>query len=928
MPVSFGQQIAEAYVKIRPDTTGFRSDVAGGVGDALADVKRTAASIAGGAIAISLFRGGLDELKSQQAVLAQTESVIRSTGGVAGVTADHVSDLAGSLQEVSGKDAELIQSGENLLLTFRGIRNEVGAGNDIFDRATTASLDLSVAFRQDMTQSAVLVGKALEDPIAGLTALRRVGVTFTDGQEKQIKALVANGHAMQAQKLILAELEAQVGGSAKAYGETLPGKLERAGNALDDLKGTIVGTAAPAIEEISSRVTTAVGVFTALPQPIQDTVIRMAAAAAISKPLGIGLDAIKSGVTGLKTQFSEAGSGMAGFTSVGGKLAKGGVISLGIASITASIQKLQETQNQGTTDFEKTLPDPSDIDGYIAAVNAGIAETDKLSDSIASMGATGATGLDGLKEAGTVLGTAGKFFANAVTGGRAFEDSIEQQTAKLDGMKAALEPAIARATEMGNRVALLAGDLGVSGTAVKDFVGQFKGLDITQVPLDKLQNAYRALVIEGQDVATVAQYLGVSVKTAGDDAADAAAKYKKLSDSFFGLQDAQHGVADSNQRILDAQEQLATAGTRVASAQHAAAEAARRVTDAERAQAEQADKVAAAVDGVRAARDALRAAEAGPNADDLLTARENTLRITEAEKALADLRKQHIPARDRALARDRAQLAVDQAHAAQAKTQAEIEGRVETAKKDLRTAEQKLADEQRASVGAAQAVTDAHYAQEQAAQAVTQASKDVTKATRDVGQAQYDSIAAVEELTGKQVDFGLALLGDVAGAGQLLEHLKGLQKQYPQTAAAIQPLIDQLRAAAFPPPITQANSAQEIIKFLTGGSSPTEDDAKARISKLAHQIPGYTGTSYAQDLDALHIPKLHSGGTYRAPTPGGEGFALLQDGEHVTAAGGARGSVVFAPITQNFHGMDPATAMDLAGRRIGRALTSLAAGGF
>ena len=45
----------------------------------------------------------------------------------------------------TGVDDEAIPSGENLLLTFTNIRNEAGKGNDVFDQATTATLDLSVA---------------------------------------------------------------------------------------------------------------------------------------------------------------------------------------------------------------------------------------------------------------------------------------------------------------------------------------------------------------------------------------------------------------------------------------------------------------------------------------------------------------------------------------------------------------------------------------------------------------------------------------------------------------------------------------------------------------------------------------------------------------------------------------------------------------
>ena len=69
--------------------------------------------------------------------------VIESTGGIAGVTAEHVDQLGDSLLHLSGVDDELIKSSQNLLLTFTNVRNVVGEGNDIFDQATLAALNLS-----------------------------------------------------------------------------------------------------------------------------------------------------------------------------------------------------------------------------------------------------------------------------------------------------------------------------------------------------------------------------------------------------------------------------------------------------------------------------------------------------------------------------------------------------------------------------------------------------------------------------------------------------------------------------------------------------------------------------------------------------------------------------------------------------------------
>ena len=95
-------------------------------------------------------------------------------------------------------------SAENLLLTFTNVRNEAGKGNDIFNQTVRLGTDMSVALGVDAKAAAMQLGKALNDPINGVTRLTRAGVTFTEQQKKQIKALQESGDILGAQKVILA----------------------------------------------------------------------------------------------------------------------------------------------------------------------------------------------------------------------------------------------------------------------------------------------------------------------------------------------------------------------------------------------------------------------------------------------------------------------------------------------------------------------------------------------------------------------------------------------------------------------------------------------------------------------------------------------------------------------------------------------------
>jgi cell wall-associated NlpC family hydrolase len=84
----------------------------------------------------------------------------------------------------------------------------------------TAAMNGGNVTSENLRKQSIQLGKALNDPVKGMTALRRVGVSFTEEQTKQVTALVASGKTMQAQKLILHELNKEFGGSAAASATT------------------------------------------------------------------------------------------------------------------------------------------------------------------------------------------------------------------------------------------------------------------------------------------------------------------------------------------------------------------------------------------------------------------------------------------------------------------------------------------------------------------------------------------------------------------------------------------------------------------------------------------------------------------------------------------------------------------------------------
>jgi hypothetical protein len=200
------------------------------------------------------IRSGEDNLHILQESIGQTNAIIESTGGVAGVSATQVRDLAESLEQLTTVDDKAVQAGENVLLRYTGI------GKEIFPQATKAATDLAVAMAKgdaanaDVAQSAAQIGKALQDPIKGLTSLRKAGVVFTAQEQDQIKALVKAGDTMGAQQAILKALEVRYGKAGEAAGKTGASGIRRLNDAVEDAQIALAEGLSPALDDIRAEI--------------------------------------------------------------------------------------------------------------------------------------------------------------------------------------------------------------------------------------------------------------------------------------------------------------------------------------------------------------------------------------------------------------------------------------------------------------------------------------------------------------------------------------------------------------------------------------------------------------------------------------------------------------------------------------------------
>lgn len=361
------------------------ASIRGGVGLAVG-----AAGIGGLVTALQGFYG---EAVEAQKTGAQTAAVIKSTGGAAGVTATQVGDLATAISLKAGVDDEAIQSGENLLLTFTNVRNETGKGRDIFNRATQAIVDMTAGMNngtitaEGLKASTIQVGKALNDPIKGMTALAKVGVTFTEQQKQQIAGFVKHNQLAKAQGVILTELGKEFGGSAAASATAGQKLAVTWGNIQETIGTALLPTFESAATWLSEKLPGAVDTLSGALRPTFSLIGNVGSAIGSlpdpAKAAAIGLAGMAGSVRIFGSVVPKADSAISNWVSTlrgispAGLAASGGLAAVGIAA-GVLVQQLEKGK-QDASDFLDILLQSSgvsDTAGQMRVLANALRDTD------------------------------------------------------------------------------------------------------------------------------------------------------------------------------------------------------------------------------------------------------------------------------------------------------------------------------------------------------------------------------------------------------------------------------------------------------------------------------------------------------------------------------------------------------------------------
>jgi hypothetical protein len=250
---------ADVVVRFLADTKQLQSEISNveGTGSRIKTWAVGISAAIGTAFAVKAVKDFISAAEESDAAAAKLHQTLKLAGDESGKWADHALKLAGTLQKQTGISDEVIAGGQAILSTFHEVSNATAQQNGMFDRATKAAVDLSATGFGSVDTASTMLGKALQDPVAGMTALRRAGVTFTAEQQASIKAMVDTNQSAAAQAAILAEVERQVGGTAAASA-TASSKMKASWGETQEALGRallpVLAAIAPILQKIAGFV--------------------------------------------------------------------------------------------------------------------------------------------------------------------------------------------------------------------------------------------------------------------------------------------------------------------------------------------------------------------------------------------------------------------------------------------------------------------------------------------------------------------------------------------------------------------------------------------------------------------------------------------------------------------------------------------------
>jgi len=243
---------------------------------------------------VAMGAASVKAFDTQQKAIAQVEAGLISTGQAAGFTSKELQKMASDLQaKTLFGDEVILKDATAQLLTFTNISGEQ------FARTQKAALNLATRLDGDLKSASIQLGKALNDPIANLSALSRSGIQFSKDQKEVIKSLAETGRLAEAQTIILDELEKQYGGAAEAARLAGLGPFQALQMVLSDLSEEFGALIMENLEPFRLKVEQIIKFIQNLTQEQRRTLVSFAGYAAVIGPALFIIGKLSIAIAGL-----------------------------------------------------------------------------------------------------------------------------------------------------------------------------------------------------------------------------------------------------------------------------------------------------------------------------------------------------------------------------------------------------------------------------------------------------------------------------------------------------------------------------------------------------------------------------------------------------------------------------------------------------
>lgn len=259
---------------------------------------------------VAAFRDSVGLYDTQARAEAKVTQAIKATGAAAGFSAAELFKQASAMQAVTRLgDEDILNKVTAQLLTFKEI------SGDTFERAQWAAADLATTLDGDLQGAAIMLGKALNDPIKGLSAMGKAGVTFSEEQKSVIKSLAETGQIAAAQKVILDEIASAYGGQAQAAALAGAGVVQQWNNTWGDIKEIVGGVLVEGMKAALPVLQSVANAFQSLNPETQRFVV-VAGALGVALPPIIGaVGLLVIGVGAISAPVLAAVAGVAALTA-------------------------------------------------------------------------------------------------------------------------------------------------------------------------------------------------------------------------------------------------------------------------------------------------------------------------------------------------------------------------------------------------------------------------------------------------------------------------------------------------------------------------------------------------------------------------------------------------------------------------------------